>query len=141
MTTLADIIKKIFRQKPGGERNYGSGKSFEEQLAELGAFTYTDDGFILTYEGFTKTFKWSDITELNVYKADLFTIDEIRMRIVYGDKQIEISEELPGWHQFVSRTKIIFPSIPQEWDSEIVQPAFATNYRTIYSKADNDSVI
>ncbi len=134
-----DILKKIFRDTPRGERNYDSIKSFEEQQLDLGAFTYTDNGFTLTYEDFTKTLRWSEITELNVYKKDLMTIDEIRMEIVYGDKQIEISEELPGWYQFVSRTKEIFPSIPKQWDFEIIQPPFATNYKTIYSSADKST--
>jgi hypothetical protein len=99
----------------------------------LGAFEYTDNGFTYTRGDFVKTLKWSDITQLNVYKADLMTIDEIRMQIVYGDLSFEISEEVPGWYQFVARTKKIFPSIPSSWEYEITQPPFATNFRTIYS--------
>mgnify|MGYP006908212116 CR=1 FL=1 len=129
-----DIFKKILpSSQPDLEWNHASGKSFDEQKADLGAFQYTDDGFTYTRGDFTRTLKWSDITQLNVYKIDLMTIDEVRMEIVYGEKFIEISEEIPGWSQFVLRTKKIFPSIPRQWDSEIIQQPFETNYRTIYS--------
>ena len=58
------------------------------------------------------------------------------MQIVYGEKFMEISEEIPGWYQFVERTKEKFPSIPKQWDFEIIQAPFKTNYKTIYKKAD-----
>ncbi len=139
MTIFKDILKRLsFSSKPDLEWNHSSGKSFEEQQADLGAFQYTNDGFIYTRGDFTKTLKWLDITEINVYKKDLMTIDEIRMEVAYGDKCFEISEEVPGWYQFVIRTKEIFPSIPKNWDFEIIQPSFATNSKTIYSTADAD---
>ena len=72
---------------------------------------------------------------LYVYKVDQFTIDRIDMEIVYGDKAFTISEELPGWYQFVLKTKEIFDTIPKDWDITIIKPAFATNFATIYDKA------
>ena len=56
------------------------------------------------------------------------------MEIVYGDKHITISEELPGWHLFIRKTKEEFPEIDKEWDVKIIFPAFATNYTTIYKR-------
>lgn len=138
MIKLINLIKNIFRtSKPRGEKNYSSGKTWDELQIDLGSFKYSSDGFTLTYVDFTLTLNWCDITEINVYKRDLMTIDEICMQIVYGDKQIEISEKLPGWYQFVTRTKIIFPTIPKDWDLEVMQPPFATNYKTIYTKTDS----
>ncbi len=135
-----DIIKKLFpSSQPDLEWNHTSGKNFEGQKADLGAFQYTKEGFTYTRGDFTKTLKWSEITELNVYKKDLMTIDEVRMKIVYGEKYIEISEEVPGWYQFVSRTKEIFPTIPKQWDIEIIQRPFETNNKTIYSSIDTST--
>lgn len=57
------------------------------------------------------------------------------MEIVRGEKYFVISEELPGWFQFVKKTKEIFPIIPKDWDLNIIHPAFQTNFTTIYSKA------
>ncbi|MFT3934881.1 MAG: hypothetical protein QM726_14750 [Chitinophagaceae bacterium] len=129
-------LKKILEKaKPKKHlTNYNSGKSFDKQYYELGAFTYYDDGFTISYEDFTKKVQWSDITQLNVYKTDLFTIDRIDMEIAYDDKCFTISEDLPGWYQFVLKTKEIFPEIPKDWDLTIMHPAFATNYTTIYDK-------
>lgn len=102
--------------------------------SDLGAFEYDESGFTIQYKDFTKRLAWADITQLNVYKVDQLTIDRIDMQIVYGDKAFTISEELPGWYQFVLKTKEIFPTIPKDWDITIIQPAFAKNFTTIYDK-------
>lgn len=112
--------------------------TFDEMYKELGVFEYDDTGFTIHYEDFTKRLAWSDITQINVYKVDQLTIDRIDMEIVYGEKAFTINEELPGWYQFVLKTKEIFPRIPKDWDVKIIQPAFATNYTTIYDKAKPD---
>ena len=134
---LKKIITNLFSVKKNDPRlnNLGSGKTFEEKYNELGVFEYHDDGFSVQYEDFHENLKWEDITRLDVYKRDLMTIDSIEMQITYRDKSITISEDLPGWYQFVLKTKSVFKTIPKDWNWEIVQPPFATNYRTIYSKA------
>lgn len=114
--------------------NSNSGKTFDQMYSDLGAFEYDENSFTIHYEDFSERIAWINITQLNVYKADLLTVDEIKMEIVCGDKAFTISEELPGWYQFVLKTKEIFPSIPKDWDIKIIQPAFATNYTTIYEK-------
>jgi hypothetical protein len=62
---------------------------------------------------------------------------------VYNDFQTTITEETPGWYQFVEETKRVFPSIPKNWDSEITQPAFETNLIVLYDRSNaqqkNDS--
>lgn len=132
MNWLKNIFSKAFPVRH--EKNSNSGKSFDEMYEDMGAFQYDNEGFTISYEEFTKKINWADITQLNVFKVDQMTIDRIDMEIVYGDKCFTISEELPGWYQFVLKTKEIFPTIPKDWDITIVKPAFATNYRTIYDK-------
>ena len=90
--------------------------------------------FTVSYEDFTKKLDWADITQINVYKVDQMTVDRIDMEIVYGEKSFSISEELPGWYQFVLKTKEVFPTIPKDWDSVIICPAFSTIYRRIYDR-------
>lgn len=134
MNWLIDLLEKIRLRKP--EPTWEEKvKAFQEKENDLGIFTYSEAGFTITDRNFTKTLAWSDITEINVFKTDLLTTDRIDMEIVYGDRALTIHEELPGWYQFVLKTKEIFPSIPKDWDWEIVQPPFAANYRTIYSKS------
>ena len=129
-------FKKIFaaRIPKRHKTNSNSGKSFDQIYQDFGVFKYDKDGFTITYEDLTKRINWTEITQLNVFKVDQLTIDRIDMEIVYGDKCITISEELPGWYQFVLKTKEIFPTIPKDWDIKIIQPAFASNYKTIYNR-------
>ena len=101
----------------------------------MGVFQYDADGFTITYEGFTTQVRWDNITQLNVYKLDKLTVDEMWMDIVHGDRCFSVNEELPGWYQFVIKTKEVFPSIPKDWDITIIHPAFATNFRTIYERS------
>ena len=134
MNWLSKILSKTIVKRH--LTNSNSGKTFAEIRADPGAFAYDNDGFTMTYEDFTKKLKWTDITQINVYKVDQFTIDRIDMEIVYGDKAFTISEEIPGWYQFVLKTKDIYPTIPKDWDTVIIHPAFASNYTTIYDKGN-----
>ena len=133
---LKKIISKLFSYKRPNPQlnNLTSGKSFEEKYKDTGVFKYDDEGFSIQYEEFFKQIKWKDITEINAYKADLMTIDRIEMEIVYGNKSLMVSEDLPGWYQFVIKTKKVFSTIPHEWENEITQPPFATNWTNIYKK-------
>jgi hypothetical protein len=127
------LFKNII-QKFSGKKHTPSKRSFEEKYNDIGVFQYDADGFTITYEGKSKTIKWNDITELNAYKIDQMTIDRIDMAIVFGDRQITISEDLPGWYQFIFKTKSRFPSIPKDWELKIMHPAFAENFTNIYKR-------
>jgi hypothetical protein len=122
-----------------GEDNFTSGKSFEEKQLDLGFFHYTENGFTYSNEDFKKTLKWDDIDELNAY---VFRpggpFEEIALEVVYNGRQFTITEAIPGWHQFVSRTKDVFSTIPKDWDWEIWEPSSQTNYRNIYQKYDEE---
>ncbi|MBE9660570.1 hypothetical protein [Mucilaginibacter myungsuensis] len=77
---------------------------------------------------------WDSISEVNVYKVDLMTIDDIVMEITYNDRLLKITEETEGWNDFTDRLEQRFPTIPNDWWQKVVQPAFATNFTTIYKK-------
>lgn len=133
MSWFEDLISKIFPNSY--ENNFESRKSFDEIYNDMGGFQYDIDGFCITYKEFSKKVKWDEITQLIAYKRDQITIDRIELEIVYGDKAFMISEDLPGWHQFVIKTKEVYPTIPIDWDVKIIQPAFETNMTTIYDKS------
>ena len=113
-------------------------KSFEIKFNDLGKFTYEDDGFIFEFKTGQQKIKWAEIERLIAYKRDLMTTDEICLDIIYNNWQTTINENTAGWYQFVERTKLIFPSIPKNWDSEIVHPAFATNLSILYQRPDRE---
>jgi hypothetical protein len=115
-----------------------SKKRFDIKFNDLGKFTYEADGFIFEFKSGQQKIKWTDIERLIAYKQDLLTTDEICLDIVYNNWQTTITEETPGWYQFIEKTKIIFSTIPKNWDSEIVHPAFATNLSILYQRADRE---
>ena len=115
-----------------------SKKSFEIKFNDLGKFKYEDDGFIFEFETEQQKIKWVDIERLIAYKRDLMTTDEICLDIVFNNWQTTINEETLGWYQFVEKTKVIFPSIPKNWDTEIVHPAFETNLTILYQRQDRE---
>ena len=101
---------------------------------ELGIFSYEARGFSYKINDAVTRVKWMEIEALTAYKADLFTVDEIRMDIFHNDLKLTITEETPGSEKFILKTKSIFPSIPVDWDSQIGQPPFATNQTILYQK-------
>ena len=127
-----NLITKLLSKKHS--TNYNSGKSFDEIYNELGSFVYDENGFIMQYEDVVQKVKWENITQLNAYKRDLLALDRIEMEIVCGKTFFVVTEDLPGWFQFVIKLKEVFPTIPKDWEMNISKPAFETNFTTIYSK-------
>jgi hypothetical protein len=141
MTILKNILKlfspynKINKPSQISEE---SKKRFDIKFNDLGKFIYEDDGFIFQFKSEQQKIKWTDIERLLAYKQDLLTTDEICLDIVYNNWQKTITEETPGWYQFVEKIKLVFPNIPKNWDSEIVHPAFAANLTILYQRADRE---
>jgi hypothetical protein len=111
-------------------------RKFTARFNDVGQFTYTDDGCIVQLNTEQEEIKWADIERLVAYKRDFYTSDEICLDIVFNNCQITISEETPGWYQFVERIKLVYPEISQNWDTEIVHPPFATNLTVLYQRKD-----
>ncbi len=129
-------IAALFSRQPDPAPIRKSNPGFDKLFNDLGLFVYDSDGFIFSFRDGPQKIKWADIERLAAYKVDLLTVDEIRMDIAWKDRQFTISEETPGWFQFVLKTKAVFPVIPQEWDFTIIHPAFATNYTVIYERSE-----
>lgn len=128
-------VKKIFSKKENIHSAFLNGDTpYEEQINDKGCFIYSEEGFEYQFGDFNKKLKWDDITELNVYKRDMMTTDEVRMEIVYGDFYFEISEEYRGWVYFTDKLKKVFPEISDSWLNDVSFPAFETNFKTIYKR-------
>jgi hypothetical protein len=102
-----------------------------------GKFIFEADGIRYPFKEHDEKLKWTDIERITAHKLDLFTIDEIRIDIFSGEGKITFSESIPGWHRLLTQLKTIFPSIPENWDGEITQPPFATNFRVLYEREDS----
>ena len=115
-----------------------SKKRFESKFNDIGKFTYEEDGFIFQSSSGEQKVKWADIERLIAYKKDLVTIDEICLDIIYNNREITLTEETAGWYQFLQKIRLVFPSILENWDRDITNPAFATNLRILYQRADRE---
>ena len=108
-----------------------------QQLQEdPGQIIYEEDGFRYPFRGRDEKLKYSDIERITGYKLDLMATDEICMDIVAGEWKFTFSESLPGWCQLLTRLKAAFPSIPDNWDREIIRPPFATNFTVLFERED-----
>lgn len=127
-----NFFSKLFTKKSSEESEHK--RNFEEIYSDLGIFEYFEDGFKITNKDFEKTIKWSEIDQINAYKKDLYAYDLVVMEIVCGEKALSINEESPGWFQFILKLKEVFETIPNDWEINITQPAFAENYTVLYEK-------
>jgi hypothetical protein len=93
---------------------------------------YTDNGFIFRSGETVGEFIWSDITQINIFKRDLMTEDQIVMELIFGGEAIRLTEDNPYFKEFTDTVENIFPIIPKDWYDKVIAPAFATNFRTIY---------
>ena len=103
-------------------------KALEE---ELGKFKYEADGFTYEFESEVEKVRWADILRIDGYKVDRYTTDEICLDIFWLDNKWTISEETPGWYQFLNRIKEALPSIPANWDG------VTTNHTVLYRRKDS----
>jgi len=103
----------------------------EDRLKDPGGFIYHEDGFEYLLKDGQRKIKWEDIDRLIAYKTDL---NEICLDIVWGEWQTTITEQTPGWHQFIEKIKTVFPGMPNNWDTEMIQPPFAENRTILYQR-------
>ncbi len=104
---------------------------------DVGQFIYEDDGFRYPFKDHDEKLNWADVERITGYKMDLMTTDEICMEIFSGDWKYSFSESTPGWYQLLVKLKIVFPSIPDNWDGKIMLPPFATNFTVLYEREDH----
>ena len=108
---------------------------FQKAQADIGFFAYTDTGFNLQEHRGVTHYNWADIETIFGFKEDRFTTDEICMDIFFSDKtSIRLTESTPGWYQFNKRLNNAIPTVSDNWDTEVVQPPFATNMTLLFDK-------
>ena len=108
---------------------------FQKAQEDIGFFAYTGTGFNLTEHKGVTHYSWSDIETIFGFKEDRYTTDEICMDIFFQDNgSIRLTESTAGWYQFSKRLSQTIPTISENWDTEIVHPAFATNMTLLFDK-------
>lgn len=81
--------------------------------------------------------RWSTVLAIATYKRDLFCHDDICLAFKLSDDcWFEVSEEDQGFQSLVEEVERRFPDVPRRWFHEVMFPAFATNYRVLWSAAE-----
>ncbi len=68
---------------------------------------------------------WSHIQRITAWKIDLLTHDEIRVQFEHHDGVVIVTEESPGFGDFMTEVVRRFPTA-EGWHPKLSQPAFAT---------------
>ena len=110
---IVNRLAEVFRQKP------------PEPPPSI---RVTQDGLdILRGDDMLASVRWSDVKKIIAYKYDLFATDEICIGFLASpdaDSWLEISEHWSGFSEATNMMEAIFPSIPKNWYTQIMVPAF-----------------
>ncbi|HEX3934477.1 MAG TPA: hypothetical protein VHW43_07335 [Puia sp.] len=87
-----------------------------------GPFVYDEDGFTYQVDGRIETVKWAEISRIEAVKLDRPEYDVICLRLYWERGEFSISEDEPGWYQFVSRLQAVLP-LEQGWEERVIESA------------------
>lgn len=85
-------------------------------------------------------FAWRDVEQIETFKRDLLTIDQICLAFCVSGIRYEFWEEDAGFDLLAKLMEEKFPSIPEGWYGQVMQPAFATNQRTLWKRDGSTAV-
>ena len=91
-------------------------------------------------DGATRFFKatWNEINGAVAYKRDCFAYDLLCIAFSTPDGSFETNEDMEGWKTLIEMLPIYLPGTPrsEEWWEKVVQPPFATNATTLFTKKE-----
>jgi hypothetical protein len=76
---------------------------------------------------------WDAVERIVTYKIDLLTFDEIRVQFDFAGGSVTVTEESPGFPEFMQEVVRRFPSAAN-WHARVSQPAFATNRTLLFDR-------
>lgn len=101
-----------------------------------GAFVFSETVFRLTPPHGTGQYDWADLQSAFGFKLDLLTLDEICLDLFFANgSSLRVTESLPGWPALLRHMSAHFPSIPPEWEWDVMQPPYATNLTLLFDRA------
>jgi hypothetical protein len=124
------FTKKFSKQKASA---FGEESKTKDHPLQL---TCNPNGLHLHINGHESFIHWTTIERIEAYKLDLLTTDCICTRIIYSNKQIQITEETPDWQEFVEGISMYLPSVKNKWHETISHPPFDCSLQTIYERED-----
>jgi len=80
-------------------------------------------------------YAWADLETAFGYKTDEYVVDDICLDLFFGNEvRFTLTEETPGWHQFLIRLHQNVPAIALDWYIAISVPAFETCLTVLFDK-------
>jgi hypothetical protein len=111
-------------------------RSFRKKSAQV-RLCVADEAIALFANGKeTWRFRWETVTKIETYKCDLLTTDMICLDFVIESQQLtyHTHDEMQDFDVLCSQLRRHFPSVAQDWWSQVAFPAFATNHRVLYER-------
>ncbi|NBW38288.1 MAG: hypothetical protein EBR30_25355 [Cytophagia bacterium] len=110
-------------------------KQIEAERADIGAFEYTDNGFIHRGKHKTIAIEWNTVEQVIAYKTDNYTYDTIHLLLstANGD-ELSIHEEIAGWFIFKTKLNENLTGVDKLWELKVMSPPFATSVTLVYKK-------
>ncbi|MGD0547185.1 MAG: hypothetical protein ABR991_05085 [Terracidiphilus sp.] len=80
--------------------------------------------------------KWRDVNWAAAYKKDCWSVDQIRIEVFADKGGIIVTENMEGWEAMIDALPSHLPGSMKrtDWWEKVVQPPFATNWTTLYTR-------
>lgn len=109
---------------------------FIERYNDEGIFTYLPDGFrVQIGNNSDTTILWSSIDQINAYKIDLMTTDEICLDILANGSVYTITESTAGYFRFVNTMQQQLVNVKENWEESVILPPFETQFTMLYTRS------
>jgi hypothetical protein len=81
-------------------------------------------------------FQWDAVNLIQTYKQDLYTVDMICLDFFTDGQQsaYHTNDDMEGFDILCQNLRRYFPSIPEDWWSQVAFPAFASNHNVLYDR-------
>lgn len=98
----------------------------------LTRITHFSDGSMMS-----AAMKWSEISRVAAFKQDLVAYDVLCVLLTDPEGSMIVDEEMEGFDAMIQELPLRLPGAPglDDWWERVIQPAFATNFTVIFSRA------
>ena len=140
-STIMGFYRRIedFFQRPSANTIHFSDAEkalrWKQLQEDTGPFLYNEGGLTYKAEDGAGSIKWEDILRIVAFKLDRLTYDIICLRLYWDGGDLCISEDEPGWYQFINRLSSALPLV-QGWEERVTLPPFETNETLVYQKQE-----
>lgn len=101
-------IEDLFQRPPANTIHFSEAEralQLKRLQEDPGPFSYTDEGFTYPVDGRNVTVRWADIIRAGYFTLEREGSEVAGIRLYWEGGDLAITEEAPGWYQFITRLK------------------------------------